>query len=111
MALQGFSGEEKIVRLMNLTARSADPSIADSAVTSLSGDDEIQFSVVNATTLAIVSTVAGSNNSADDWWAVLTMPTVTEKTLYRLQAKAYISSREQYWETDIWVEPVANPDA
>ena len=111
MALKAYSGEEKIVRLMNLTARSADPAIADTSVTSLSGQDEVQFSVVNATTLAIVSTVAGSNNAADDWWAVLSMPTVTEKTLYILQAKASISSRDQYWESEVWVEPVGNPDA
>ena len=111
MAIKAYSGEELTVRLMNLTSVPANPATSSSAVTSLAGQDEIQFSVVNPDTLAVVSTSQGTNSAADDWWATLSMPTVTAVTRYQLQAKANITSRDKYWHIDVDVWPVANPDA
>jgi hypothetical protein len=103
---QIYEGEHRIIRLMDLRAISPNPSNPTQPVTSLTGDDEIRFAVVDPTTGLVISS-APATNDEDDWYGILQMPPVGErKRSFTIQAKATIGGYTKYFATQVMVHPV-----
>lgn len=105
-----YVGTTRVIRVNDLRIIPGDPDDAQSAVTSLGVGDSIVFTIVDADSSLILSTVSATNGgSGDDWYATVTMPSTPGR--YQLRATATINGSVEVWTEDLYVRAIPSAGA